>query len=112
MSGGGTYAYGTNVTITATPSTGYTFNEWSGTGVTDTSAASTTVSMTSDRSVSASFSLINHTLSLSAGAGGTVSGGGNYGYGTSIITATPSGYTLTDGGKGVTDTVRQAPPLV
>ena len=107
VSGGGTYAYGTNVTITATPSTGYTFNGWSGTGVTDTSAASTTVSMTSDRTVSASFSLINHTLSLSAGAGGTVSGGGNYGYGTSIgITATPNtGYSFSGwSGVGVTDT--------
>ena len=106
VSGGGTYAYGTNVTITATPSTGYTFNGWSGTGVTDTSAASTTVSMTSDRSVSASFSLINHTLSLSAGAGGTVSGGGNYGYGTSSgITATPdTGYSFVGwSGTGVND---------
>ena len=74
VSGGGSYGYGTSAGITATPDTGYSFNGWSGTGVTDTSAASTTVSMTSDRSVSASFSLINHTLSLSAGAGGTVSG--------------------------------------
>ena len=107
MSGGGTYGHGTNANITATPSTGYSFNGWSGTGVTDASVASTTVSMTSDRSVSASFSLINHTLSLSAGTGGTVSGGGTYGYGTNAtITATPStGYSFNGwSGEGVTDT--------
>ena len=81
--------YGTSAGITATPDTGYSFNGWSGTGVTDTSAASTTVSMTSDRSVSASFSLINQ------GVPERVSGGGNYGYGTSMITATPdTGYSF------------------
>ena len=36
-------------------------------------------------------SSVSHTLSVSAGTGGTVSGGGNYGYGTSAsITATPN----------------------
>ena len=82
VSGGGSYGYGTIANITATPNTGYTFSGWSGVGVTDTGAASTTVSMTADRSVSASFTLNNHTLSLSGGTGGTVSGEGSYGYGT------------------------------
>ena len=70
--------------------------------------ASTTVTMTSDRTVSASFTLISHTLALSAGTGGTVSGGGSYGYGTNAtITATPNmGYTFSGwSGTGVTDTL-------
>jgi hypothetical protein len=79
VSGGGSYGYGTSASITATPDTGYSFSGWSGVGVTDSSAATTTVNMSADRSVSASFTLNNHTLSLSAGTGGAVSGGGSYG---------------------------------
>ena len=72
VNGGGSYGYGTSANISATANPGYTFSGWSGAGVTETNAASTTVSMTADRSVSASFTLNNHTLSLSAGTGGTV----------------------------------------
>ena len=107
VNGGGSYGYGTSANISATANPGYTFSGWSGAGVTETNAASTTVSMTADRSVSASFTLNNHTLSLSAGTGGTVSGGGSYGYGTSAnISATANtGYTFSGwSGVGVTDT--------
>ena len=45
VSGGGIYGYGTSANITATANTGYTFSGWSGAGVTDTDAASTTVSL-------------------------------------------------------------------
>jgi hypothetical protein len=106
VSGEGSYDYGTSASIIATPITGYSFSGWSGAGVTDSSAATTTVSMTADRSVSASFTLNNHTLSVTAGTGGTVSGGGSYGYGTSAsITATPdTGYSFSGwSGVGVTD---------
>jgi hypothetical protein len=106
VSGGGSYDYGSDVTITATPNIGYSFSGWSGTGVSDATASSTTVSMTSDRNVSAIFSLVSHTLSLSAGSGGSVSGGGSYGYGTNAtITATPdAGYSFSGwSGTGVTD---------
>ena len=107
VSGGGNYGFGINATITATPSTGYSFGGWSGEGVTDTNAASTTVGMTTDRNVSALFTLHSHTLTLTAGSGGTVSGGGSYGYGTGAsITATPdAGYSFTGwSGTGVSDT--------
>ena len=106
VSGGGDYGYGTSASITAIPNTGYSFSGWSGEGVSDSSAATTTVSMTVDRSVSASFTLNNHALTLTAGTGGTVSGGGNYGYGTSAsITATPNtGYSFSGWiGAGVSD---------
>jgi uncharacterized repeat protein (TIGR02543 family) len=106
VNGGGSYGYGTSANISATANPGYTFSGWSGVGVTDTNAVSTTVSMTADRSVSASFTLNNHTLSVTVGTGGTVSGGGSYGYGTSAnITATPdTGYSFSGwSGAGVTD---------
>lgn len=50
---GGTYSSGSTVTLTATPSSGYTFSGWSG----DASGtnASTTITMNSDKSVVATF---------------------------------------------------------
>ena len=78
VSGGGIYGHGTNANITATPSTGYSFSGWSGTGVTDASAASTTVSMTSDVNLSANFDLSTVQLSFSSPLGGRLTGGGNY----------------------------------
>ena len=74
VSGAGSFDHGTNPTIAATPDTGYDFTGWSGTGVSNSSSASTTVSMTEARSLTANFSLKSYTLSLTAGSGGTVSG--------------------------------------
>ena len=81
VSGAGSFDHGTNPTIAATPDTGYDFTGWSGTGVSNSSSASTTVSMTEARSLTANFSLKSYTLSLTAGSGGTVSGAGNYNHG-------------------------------
>lgn len=50
---GGTYAAGTVVTLTATPASGYTFDGWS--GDVSGSAASITVTMDADTSVTATF---------------------------------------------------------
>lgn len=56
------FSYGTSVTLTATPATGYDFTGWSG----DCSGiGQCTVSMTQARSVSASFSLQSVTLTIS-----------------------------------------------
>jgi parallel beta-helix repeat protein len=100
VSGGGVYNSGTTRTITATPNTGYTFSSW--TGSTDCSgAASHTILMNEAKTCAASFtpiasSVTTYTLSLTAGAGGSVSGGGVYNSGTTrTITATPNtGYTF------------------
>ena len=94
--GSGTYSHGDLVNIIASPGTGYSFAGWTGSGVTDVNASSTTVSITAITSVSALFEPNSYTLSLSAGTGGTVSGAGTYAYGSvAEIEATPhTGYSF------------------
>ena len=112
VTGGGTFNAGTNATITATPSTGYTFAGWTPTtGVANPSATSTSVSMTANRTVIANFQLITYTLTVNREpiAGGTVTGGGTFNHGANAtITATPNtGYRFSrwtpTTGAGVTD---------
>jgi phospholipase C len=50
----GSFAYGTDVTLTATPGTGYTFTGWGGAGCSGTATCSVTV--TANTSVEATFS--------------------------------------------------------
>ena len=78
VSGGGNYGYGTSASVTATPNTGYSFSGWSGVGVTDSSAAITTVNMTADRSLSASFELLTAELSFKSPSNGRLTGDGEY----------------------------------
>ena len=94
VSGAGSFNQGTTPTIVATPDTGYDFSGWTGNGVTNLNSASTTVSMTQARSLTASFLLKSYTLSLTAGSGGAVSGAGSFNHGTApAIVATPdTGY--------------------
>ena len=96
VSGGGTYYKESSASINATPDTGYSFAGWTGDGVASPSSASTTVSMTQSRSVAATFTINSYDLSLSAGDGGSVTGGGSYTYGSdAMITATPdTGYSF------------------
>ncbi len=104
VSGGGTFPQGTSRTITATPSSGYNFSSWSGTGIANNNSATTTVIITGPKTVTANFSPIIHTLTLNSGAGGSVSGGGNFNHGQSpSITATPNvGHRFVSwGGSGV-----------
>lgn len=79
--GGGIYAEGELASITASPDTGYRFVEWTGSGITDTTAAATTVLMDVAKTVTAVFeedTIPQYTLTLTAGPGGSVSGSGNY----------------------------------
>ena len=106
VSGSGSFSHGETPTIVATPDTGYVFNSWGGAGVIDANSATTTVSMDSSRSVNASFSAIDYTLSLVAQSGGSVSGGGAASYGEKIpINAIPDiNYTfLSWSGAGLDD---------
>ena len=106
VSGAGTFDHGSTPTITATPNTGYFFTGWTGTGVTDPNASTTTVNMTETRTLSASFSINSYLLTLPQTLGGSVSGGGTFDHGsTPTITATPNnGYSFTGWtGDGVTD---------
>jgi uncharacterized repeat protein (TIGR02543 family) len=85
----GSYSSGTVVTVTAAANSGYTFAGWTG-ACTGTGAC--TVTMTSDKSVGATFAVITHTLTTSAGTGGTISPAtGSYALNTVVtVTATPS----------------------
>jgi uncharacterized repeat protein (TIGR02543 family) len=104
--GSGNIPHGTLKTITATPSTGYSFTGWSGTGITDSSSATTTVNMTLARTVTANFELNSYPLTVNTTTGGTVTGSGNIPHGTlSVVSATPNdGYSFTVwSGNGISD---------
>lgn len=88
VSPGGNYSAGTIVTVTATPDTTHDFAGWSG----DAAGTSNPLSLTLDRnkSVQASFTPKLYALTTSATAGGNVTPGGNYPYGTSVtVSAAP-----------------------
>lgn len=97
VSGSGTYANGTYVTLTAVPASGYTFKQWND-GNTN---ATRTITVTGNTTYTAYFETVsggttNYTLTLLADPtnGGTVAGGGSYVAGEyATITATEnSGY--------------------
>ena len=103
-----TYTNETSVPISATPNTGYSFDSWNGDGVSDPSQTSTTVLMTANRSISATFSINSHSLEISTTGQGTVtqSGSGDYDYGSNpTISATPAtGYSFSHWvGDGISD---------
>ncbi len=90
----GTYSYaeGTEVTITAAPNSGWQFDGWSG-EVYDPYLATTTIVMSTDKTVTANFSQITHSLTLATEGNGFLSpeiGTYSYAEGTEVtITATP-----------------------
>ena len=96
ISGSGTYNHGTNPTISATPNTGYQFTTWTGEGVANQNSNPTTVSMIKDQNLTALFSLRTFNLTLQSSEGGSVSGGGNFNFGSTVdYSATAeNGYTF------------------
>ena len=90
--GSNTYAYGTVVTITATPDTCWQFDSWTG-DVADSNAATTTVTMDEAQNVTANFSIIEYGLTMSVEGNGETSpaeGSHTYNCGSVVeITATP-----------------------
>ena len=96
VSGGGTFASGTQVSLTATPTSGYSFSGWSNGSTTNP----LTVTLNSNTSITANFQAIvnSYSLTVTAGEGGSVSSeGGEYEEGTEVtITAIPDeGYGFT-----------------
>jgi Leucine-rich repeat (LRR) protein len=94
---GGTYPSGSQLTLTATAASGYTFSHWAGdaTG----SQNPITITMNSNKSITAYFTTVQYTLttSVSPSGGGSVSpSGGTYPSGSQLtLTATAaSGYTF------------------
>ena len=102
VTGGGTYTEGESCTITATPYTNYTFNNWTENGEVISSDANYTFTVSENHNLVANFTYIPPTYTVSVSAnptnGGTVTGGGTYTEGVSCtVTATASnGYTFSN----------------
>lgn len=92
-SGGGSYNYGDEATVTAVAGSGYTFVNWTQGGSVVSSSTSHSFTVTASATLVANFSQITYTVSLSSApaSGGTTSGAGTYGSGTTAtVTATPA----------------------
>ena len=89
VSGGGQYNYNTNATLTATPTTHHHFVRWNDANTTNPR----TVTVTDDITYTAYFATDTHTVTATSAntAMGTVTGGGQYEYGsTATLTAVPA----------------------
>jgi len=88
------YTYGTVVTLTAVPSTGWVFNHWGGDLTGNTNP--TTITMTGNKTVIANFTAIHYILTITIQGSGTVTKNPNqpwYIYGTVVtLTAIPSSH--------------------
>ena len=85
VSGTGRFEHGTPRTVSATALPGYSFTGWSGEGITNGFSTATTVMMTQDRNLTASFSLQSYALAISESEGGAVTDqAGRYYHGSRI----------------------------
>jgi hypothetical protein len=98
VSGGGTYNYGQNCTLTASPAMGYDFIKWTKNGTQVSTSTSYSFIVMEGATYVAHFQLQSFTInaSTSPNNSGTISGCGTYNYGqTCTLTATPNpGYTF------------------
>lgn len=98
INGGGTYYYGQTCTLTATPSTGFDFVNWTKNGSQVSTNSSYSFTVTEEANYVAHFQLQSFTINASSNPNnsGTISGSGTYNYGqTCTLTATPNpGYTF------------------
>lgn len=94
-------------TLPTATRTGYTFTGWS-TSASGSVNVSTTTKVTGNVTYYAVWQINSYTLTVTAGAGGTASGGGSYNYGaTAILNATPSaGYHFVKWSDGNTNASR------
>jgi hypothetical protein len=93
VSGAGTYAHGVNVTLTATPATGYTFVNWTKNGTQVSTNATYSFTASANGNYVANFSLNSYTIGATAdpNEGGTIEGAGTYNhFATCTLTATPA----------------------
>jgi len=91
VTGGGTFASGTQVSLTATPSSGYSFSGWSNGSTTNP----LTITLNSNTTITANFQVIvnSYTLTVTAGEGGSVSTeGGEYEEGTEVTISANADY--------------------
>ena len=94
VSGAGKYEQGSSVTLTATPENGYLFVGWTENNEQISTDESFNFIVDRDRTLAANFVPITqptYTINVSATAGGTASGEGEYEQGSSVtLTATPT----------------------
>jgi hypothetical protein len=133
VTGGGSVANGTNVTLTATPNAGYSFINWTEAGAPVSNNAAYSFTATANRTLVANFAA-GYTITASAlpSIGGSVSGDGFVATGTSVtLIATPAlgynfinwtdavgtevsttaSYTFTPTSNGIFTANFEAPPL-
>jgi uncharacterized repeat protein (TIGR02543 family) len=91
---GGLYEYDSNVTISAVADPHFEFVRWNGPGVSQPTNQTSTVIMSDDRNVSATFKVREYNVAITTIGKGTYSGHGVYPYDTNVsLTATPdTGY--------------------
>ncbi|MDB5111351.1 MAG: cell wall/surface repeat protein [Mucilaginibacter sp.] len=99
--GGGTFAQGSLVTVTATPNAGYSFTNWTNNGAVVSTSSSYQFKMAGNMALVANFAAVKAgsfavNLSSNPTVGGTTNGAGAYVAGTPVtVTATPNtGYTF------------------
>ena len=93
VGGGGTFNYGQNCTLTATPASGYDFINWTKNGQQVSTNATYTFNVTESAAYVAHFQRQTFTVSLTANPeeGGTLTGDGTFEYGqTAYIFASPN----------------------
>ena len=107
VDGAGNYNYGATATLTANANEGYTFTNWTKNGTQVSTSSTYTFTVEEAGEYVANFTLNSYTINATANptAGGTVSGAGNYDYGTNAtLTATANtGYTFTNWTKNGTE---------
>ena len=112
VSSGGTFSYGTNQTITATPEVGYSFVEWTGDGISQSSEANTSILITANQTVSATFEINSYDLNITSETGGTVDGNGSYNHGEfAQISAIPASGYVFSGWSGTSPSPPAEPSL-
>jgi hypothetical protein len=100
VTGGGSFAAGSSVTVTATANDGYTFANWTENGTVQSTSPSYSFTLATNCNLIANFTAdpVNYTIAVSAspGAGGTVGGGGTFAADSSVTVtaAANSGYTF------------------
>ena len=102
--GGGTFAQGSSVTVTAIPNAGYTFANWTDSVTIGSTSTSYQFNMAGNKTLVANFTITPYTVSVSSipVVGGTTSGSGTFNSGATVaVTAVANaGYTFTNWTEG------------
>jgi len=99
VTGGGAFAAGSSVTVTATANSGYTFSNWTANGAVQSTSANYTFTVASNCTLTANFTaMYSVATQINPASAGRVTGGGNFAAGSSAtVTATAnSGYTFSN----------------